>query len=167
MLTDRNKHTNVSEQGEVTEFLTQLNNCGANNILVIGATNKPEQIDQAALRAGRLEYKYYIGLPEYQARKQMFDICLKQSSISEDIDFNYLAKRTSNYISADIQLIIDNATRQAFREKSDKITMQILQQIIQTSKPTINLETITQYENLRDKFLIESSVNNKYKKIGY
>lgn len=57
MIKDRSKQTNVSEAGEVNEFLAQLNNCGQDGVLVIGATNKPTEIDNAALRAGRLELK--------------------------------------------------------------------------------------------------------------
>lgn len=66
--------------GEVNEFLSQLNNCGIDGVIVIGATNKPNEIDDAALRAGRLEFKYYIPLPDFETRKALFRIHLKGES---------------------------------------------------------------------------------------
>ena len=73
MIKDRSRQTNVSEAGEVNEFLAQLNNCGQNGVLVIGATNKPDRnMIKLALRAGRLELKYYIPQPDKETRK----VCL-------------------------------------------------------------------------------------------
>ena len=52
LIRDRNAHNNATTAGAVNEFLTQLNNCGEDGVLVIAATNKPTDIDEAALRAG-------------------------------------------------------------------------------------------------------------------
>lgn len=64
LLRTRTKQQNASESGEINEFLCQINNCGDTGVFVIAATNMPEEIDEAALRAGRLERKYYIGVPD-------------------------------------------------------------------------------------------------------
>ena len=74
MIKDRSKQDNVSMAGEVNEFLAQLNICGQDGVLVIGATNKPNEIDEAALRAGRLELKYYIPQPDLPTRTAIFEI---------------------------------------------------------------------------------------------
>ena len=66
LLRTRTKQQNASESGEINEFLCQINNCGESGVFVIAATNMPEEIDEAALRAGRLERKYYIGVPDVQ-----------------------------------------------------------------------------------------------------
>jgi len=161
MIKDRNKHTNVSEAGEVNEFLTQLNNCGADGVIVIGATNKPDEIDEAALRAGRLEFKYYIPQPDFEARKELFKIHLRQRKTEIGIDYTRLAELTENYIAADIKLIVDNAARLVFRRKENRITNQILEEVIRSSKPSISLDVIRKHEAIRDSFERNEPVRRK------
>lgn len=153
MMTDRSKHNNVSESGEVNEFLAQLNNCGADGVLVIGATNKPEQIDDAALRAGRLEMKYYIPVPDEETREAIFEIELSKRKSDTDIDCERLAQLTENYISADIKLIIDNAARLTFRRKLGTITQATLEEAIAASSPSLSPDVIKRHEETRDRFL--------------
>ena len=152
MIKDRSKHTNVSEAGEVNEFLTQLNNCGQDGVIVIGATNKPTEIDKAALRAGRLEYKYYIPQPDNDTRKELFRINLSSRKTDFGIDYDKLAHLTENYVSADIRLIVDTAARLVFRRHLNCITMSILEEAIAQTKPSISLEIIKSHEAIRDEF---------------
>ena len=63
-----------SHASEVNEFLAQINNCGERGIFVIAATNRPEIIDPAMLRAGRIDYKIYLPPPDFEARKGLFKI---------------------------------------------------------------------------------------------
>ena len=153
MITDRTKHTNVSESGEVTEFLSQMNNCGKDGVLVIGATNKPNAIDGAALRSGRLEFKYYVPQPDLETRTAIFEINLSNRKCELGIDCKHLAELTENYISADIKMIVDNAARLTFRRNLEQITQAILEEVIKDSKPSISLEVIKQHEAIRDKFV--------------
>ena len=73
--------------------MAQLNNCGQNGVLVIGATNKPTEIDKAALRAGRLELKYYIPQPDKETRKSMFELNLQKRKVDFGIDYERLASQ--------------------------------------------------------------------------
>lgn len=164
MITDRAKHNNVSTSGEVNEFLAQLNNCGADGVLVIGATNKPDDIDEAALRSGRLEFKYYIPLPDTETRATMFEINLSKRRCDFGIDYDKLALLTQNYVSADITMIVDNAARLTFRRKLGKITQFTLEEVIANSKPSISLETIRRHEAIRDKFLGTKSISDRNNK---
>ena len=167
MIKDRNRQTNVSEAGEVNEFLAQLNNCGQNGVLVIGATNKPTEIDKAALRAGRLELKYYIPQPDKETRKSMFELNLQKRKVDFGIDYERLALLTENYISADIKLIVDMAARLTFRRKMGKITMNVLEEVIKTSKPSISIDVIHEHEAIRDKFLGIKTKFDQRRKIGF
>lgn len=167
MIKDRSKHTNVSEAGEVNEFLTQLNNCGHDGVIVIGATNKPDEIDEAALRAGRLELKYYIPQPDYATRKALFRINLQKRRTDFGIDYDKLAQLTENYISADIHLIVDTAARLVFRRHEDKITMAILEESISGLKPSITMETIRKHEAIRDSFEGNAPASSGRRKIGF
>lgn len=167
MIKDRSKHTNVSEAGEVNEFLAQLNNCGQDGVIVIGATNKPNEIDEAALRAGRLELKYYIPQPDFETRKSLFRINLKNRKTDFGIDYDKLASLTENYVSADIRLIVDTAARLVFRRREEKITMAILEEAISDIKPSLTTEMIRRHEAIRDTFEGIKPVEPPRRKIGF
>ncbi len=152
MIMDRSKHSNVSEQGEVNEFLGQLNNCGECGVMVIAATNKPDMIDPAALRAGRLELKYYIPQPDAETRKEIFRIGLKDRDTELGIDYDKLAAMTENRVSSDIRLIIDTAARMVFKRKVEKISQAVLEEAIAQVEPTVSADTIAQCEKIRDEF---------------
>lgn len=152
MIMDRKKHNNVSEQGEVNEFLGQLNNCGSEGVMVIAASNEPTLIDPAALRAGRLELKYYIPQPDRETRIQLFKVGLKGRNTELGIDFEKLADLTENRVSSDITLIIDTAARIVFREKIESITQAILENAIAQIPPTVSPEEIKRCEKIRDEF---------------
>ena len=167
MIKDRSKHTNVSEAGEVNEFLAQLNNCGQDGVIVIGATNKPTEIDEAALRAGRLEYKYYIPQPDFETRKDLFRINLNKRKTDFGIDYDKLAQLTDNYVSADIRLIVDTAARLVFRRHLDCITMEILEEAISQTKPSISIDMIKKHEAIRDEFEGVKRAEPERRRIGF
>ena len=152
MLTDRSRHNNVSESGEVNEFLAQLNKCGQEGVTVIGATNKPDIIDEAALRSGRLALHYYIPQPSFEARKQLFEINLKNRSVDVGIDYDKLATMTDNYSCSDIKEIVDNAGRVAFGNDSDCITQEMLETAVNNLKTHLTIDTIRKHEAIRDSF---------------
>ena len=166
MIRDRSAHNNATTAGAVNEFLTQLNNCGEDGVLVIAATNKPTDIDEAALRAGRLELKYYIPQPDKETRKRMFQIGIAKRNYDFGIDYDLLAERTENYVSADISLVIDTAARLAFRKKIGKITMALLEEAISQIRPSLTLEQIKRHEDIRDRFTGEKKINER-RKIGF
>ena len=166
LIRDRSAHNNATTAGAVNEFLTQLNNCGEDGVLVIAATNKPTDIDEAALRAGRLELKYYIPQPDKETRKCIFQIGIGKRNYDFGIDYNLLADKTENYVSADISLVIDTAARLAFRRKIGKITMALLEEAISQTKPSLTLEQIKRHEDIRDKF-IGIKKNSERRKIGF
>jgi len=69
---------NNNQANEVNEILTQLNNCASKGIFVLATTNRPDMIDAACLRAGRMDEKFYVGLPDTDARKEIFAMELKK-----------------------------------------------------------------------------------------
>lgn len=165
MLTDRSQQNNVSESGEVNEFLAQLNNCGKDGVLVIGATNNPTQIDKAALRSGRLELKYYIAQPDQEARKGLFELYLKHTKVDFGMDYTELASLTNNYISAEIKLVVDEAIRLSRRRQLRYVTMDVLKEIIEEHKPDLTEQDIAKYEKIRDEF--EGTMKKERPRIGF
>ena len=135
---------------EVNEFLSQLNNCSHRGIFVVATTNRPDMIDPAVLRTGRLDKHIYVPLPDHDARKEMFAIYLKGRPYDESIDFDALSDQTDGYIASDIAFIVnDTAMTAAFTHA--KITQALLEQTIKETKPSISRELLRSYEELREK----------------
>lgn len=154
MVTDRSRHTNVSEQGEVNVFLTHLNNCSERGIFVIGATNKPDMIDPAALRAGRLDIKVYVPAPDKEERKQILQLVLRDRC-SSDIDYDILANETAGYVSADISEMVNQAALATAKKDGDVIDMATLRETIKKGVgqwPSVTEDQLRKHESIRDSF---------------
>ena len=161
MLADRSRHNNVSEYGEVNEFLTQLNNCADNHVFVIGATNNPKGIDSAALRSGRLDIKVYVPAPDESERIDLFKLYLKDI-VEDDVDYDLLAQKTDGYVSKDVCSLINNAARETARSNLELISMQTLLDTIEKYKnqfPSVSKDVLKQHERLREEF--ENHIDRK------
>ncbi|NLZ72812.1 MAG: AAA family ATPase [Bacteroidales bacterium] len=146
---DRNSpNINHMNTSVVNELLAQMNNCGDNDIFIIGATNRPTAIDPAILRSGRLDKHVYISPPDYDARKAMFKLYLEKRPIELGLNYDNLATQTNNYASSDIRLICDEAARIALKSNS-RITESILFSVIKKSIPSFNTARLAEYENIR------------------
>ncbi len=165
-----NRESNVHEMSRsaVNEMLAQMDRTGERGIFVVGATNYPHTIDPAILRAGRLENKYYVGVPDKEARKALFHLYLSKRPYDFGLDYDELASLTVDYVSADIQLIVNNASRMALRSHS-KITMELLRNAINDSRPSLSKSELERYEKIRAQMEDESISNSnvKEKKIGF
>ncbi|GAA95447.1 hypothetical protein E5Q_02101 [Mixia osmundae IAM 14324] len=101
----------------VNQILTELDGVGAKkNVFVIGATNRPDQIDSALMRPGRLDQLIYIDLPDQPARLSILKATLKRSPIAPDVDLDFLAKSTHGFSGADLAEICQRAAKLAIRE---------------------------------------------------
>lgn len=145
-----NREGDVHEmsKGAVNEMLAQMDRTGEKGIFIIGATNLPLTIDPAVLRAGRLDKKYYVGTPDDAARKALFRLYLKDRPYDFGLDYDGLSELTVNYVSADIQLIVNNAARTALKRRS-KITMAILEDAISAARPSLDMKDLQRYEAIK------------------
>jgi transitional endoplasmic reticulum ATPase len=165
-MTPDRENTQHSYGSEVNEFLSQLDNIGDSGVFVIGSTNKPQLIDKAILRAGRLEKHFYIPPPDFEARKAMFELYLKDRPLDFSIDYARLATMTENYVSGDIKLIADEASRKVIREKTKRISMEILEFVIKNQRPSISLDILRKYEILKNE-MEGNNVPKERHKIGF
>ena len=132
----------------VNEMLAQMDRTGEKGIFIIGATNYPNMIDPAILRAGRLDKKYYIGVPDIEARMALFRLYLNKRPYDFGLDYHQLADMTQGYVSADIQLIVNDASRNALRQHC-KITMELLKVAITNTAPSLSNNELRKYERIR------------------
>ena len=123
-------------------------------------------IDPAILRAGRLDKKYYLAPPDKKARELMLKLYLEKRPYDFGIDYEHLAELTENYVSADLKLIIDDASRKALIAKS-KITQKILEEVIASTKPSLSDKELQKYERIKAEMNGEGIEINKRPKIGF
>jgi transitional endoplasmic reticulum ATPase len=153
----------------VNEMLAQMDRTGEKGIFIIGATNYPEMLDSAILRAGRLDKKFYLSPPDLPARSAMFQMYLKGRPLDFGIDYNKLAELTENYVSADIEFLVNEASRHALVNKS-RITMDVLEITIRNSKPSVPLQELKKYEKIRAQLNADnnsSNDNEERRRIGF
>lgn len=146
----RDNVNNSSQSAEVNEFLTQLNNCGRDGVFVIGTTNRPDRIDPAVLRSGRMDYIVYVPVPDRDARREIFEIALADRP-HDEIDCDRLAHETEGYLASDITAVVDAAARVAFKEKVP-IGFEMLEKARKERRPGISSSELRKYEAMRERF---------------
>ena len=161
-----NSSVNHMNTSAVNEFLAQMNNCGDDGVFIIGATNRPNSIDPAILRAGRLDKVIYLPPPDLEARELMFKLYLEKRPREVGLDYAELAKATENYVSSDIKFLCDEASRKALKMKS-RISKEILLETINTNKPSISVNELNTYITIKSKMEGLTDNTNDRPRIGF
>merc|ERR1712113_353042 len=101
----------------INQVLTEMDGMGAKkNVFIIGATNRPDIIDGAILRPGRLDQLIYIPLPDEGSRTSILKSNLRKTPVSSDLHLDYIAKVTKGFSGADLTEICQRAVKLAIRE---------------------------------------------------
>jgi transitional endoplasmic reticulum ATPase len=103
----------------VSQILTELDGMEElKNVTVLAATNRPDMLDDALLRPGRLERHIYVPVPDEESRRKIFDVYLGDAGaiLAKDINIDELVKRTEGYVGADIEALVREAKMGAMRE---------------------------------------------------
>jgi SpoVK/Ycf46/Vps4 family AAA+-type ATPase len=90
-----------------------------NRILIIGATNRPEDVDPAILR--RMPQMFYIGLPDRLQRKKILTVILRDENLSADVDLDDIAEKTNNFSGSDLHELCRSAAMNSFIETLKKV----------------------------------------------
>ena len=105
----------------MNQLLTEMDGVGAKkNVFIIGATNRPDIIDTALMRPGRLDQLIYIPMPDYESRLSILRATLRKSPVSKDVDLAYLASQTDKFTGADLTEICQSACKMAIREEIER-----------------------------------------------
>jgi transitional endoplasmic reticulum ATPase len=152
----------------VSQLLTELDGLEElREVVVIAATNRPDLIDPALLRPGRIERHIYIPPPDKEARKEIFRIHLKNKPLAEDVKLEELAEKTEGYSGADIEAVCREAGMLAIREalksgvsreeakeiaKKIKITKRHFEEALKKVKPSLTQEDLKRYELMLKEF---------------
>ncbi len=156
---------NASQSAEVNEFLSQLNNCGSDGVFVIATTNRPDKIDSAVLRSGRIDYKIFVPTPDFESRKALFQVILRDRPVDDAIDFEKLSKITEGYLASDISAIVQSAAREAFRFKTP-ITHLLLLNSAKSMSPSLSKSQIKVCDKMRQEFEKRNEDDGR-KRVGF
>jgi len=147
----------------VSQFLTELDGLEElKDVVVIAATNRPDMVDPALLRPGRIEKHIYIPPPDKRARKEIFRIHTRDMPLAEDVSLDELAEKTEGYSGADIEAVCREAGLYAVREavekykgenikenvKNIKVTKDHFLKALEKVKPSLTQEDIKRYEEI-------------------
>ena len=157
---------NQSISSRVNEFLVQINKCSERGIFVIATTNKPDLIDDAMLRSGRLELQFYIPPPDDQAREELFKLYLKNRHCEIDIDFKELSKRTNNFVASDIEFIVNKASHKSAM-LDVRISNAVFSEVLDGFKPTVSKKIIDQYQQDYNRFSGNKKDDDSRPSIGF
>jgi transitional endoplasmic reticulum ATPase len=154
----------------VNQVLTEMDGLESlNDVLVIGATNRPDIIDPALLRQGRFDRVIFTPVADEEGRKKIFEIYLKGMPLFEDIDVNKLASKTKGYVGADIEGVCREAGMIALREdmNAEKVKMEHFIKALEVVKPSVNKEIEETYKQLEDYFSVARANQIKQEKADY
>merc|ERR1711990_1232896 len=105
----------------INQVLTEMDGVGSKkNVFIIGATNRPDIIDGAVMRPGRLDQLIYIPLPDLDSRAKILEAVLRKSPVAKTVDLNYMAKVTKGFSGADLTEICQRAVKLAIRENIEQ-----------------------------------------------
>ena len=86
------------------------------NVFVIGATNRPEQLDAALVRPGRLDTLVYVPLPDQASRENIIRAQLRKTPVAPDVDMSFIASKTHGFSGADIGFVTQRAVKLAIKQ---------------------------------------------------
>jgi len=122
---ERGRHQGDSGVGErvVSQLLTELDGLEElEDVVVIATTNRPDLIDPALLRPGRLDRQVHVPVPDEDARRAIFEVHTRDKPLADDVDLDWLARRTEGFVGADIEAVAREAAMAASREFIESVS---------------------------------------------
>ncbi len=127
------------------------------NVIVIGATNRPDILDPALLRPGRFDRIVYVPVPDKQGREKILQIhtIAKKMPLTNDFDLKKLAEETEGYTGADIESLAREAAMLALRENIDnkQVTMKHFKEALDKVAPSVTKTDAERYKQIEQKYL--------------
>ena len=120
----RNFNSNSEQEATLNQLLAEMDGFEDNNgVVIMGATNRPEILDQALLRPGRFDRQIQVVLPTEEGREEILRIHTKNLPLAPEINLRSIAKVTPGFSGADLANIANEASLLAARRKADKVSM--------------------------------------------
>ena len=146
--------SNVSER-VVNQLLTEMDGLEKmEDVMVIGATNRPDMIDPALIRSGRFDRLVMVGEPDTEGREQIFKIHTEQTPLAPNVSLRELAEITDGYVGSDLESIAREAAIEALRddEGADTVEMRHFRRAMENVRPTVTDDIRDYFERMEDDF---------------
>lgn len=157
MAPSRDLYNSKFVEDVVTQFLQEMDGVKElKGVFLIGATNKPDMIDKALMRPGRLDKIVFIPPPLEEQRAEMFEKFLEKVPVAK-LDYNELAENSQGFTGADIKSVCQEAKMELVRratkgEKDSEITQRMLLRILSERKPSITVKMLQEYKKFQDNY---------------
>jgi len=138
----------------VNQLLTSMDGVESmDDVVIIGATNRPDILDPSFLRPGRFDELILVGQPDKKAREEIYKIHMKDMPIAKDVDISELADMSEGYAGADIEAVCREAAMIALRENSEakEVKREHFMKAFETVRPSIDEEMIEYYKEIASK----------------
>jgi len=166
---ERGRQTAGSDVGErmVSQLLTELDGIEAlEDVVVIATSNRPDLIDSALLRPGRLDRHVHVPVPDEDARRKIFAVHTRDKPLADEVDLDDLAARTDGYVGADVEAVAREASMAASREFIDsvspeeiddtvgnvRVTMDHFEHALDEVAPSVDEDARKRYEEIEEQF---------------
>ena len=134
----------------LSQILTEMDDSGSAEVIVIGITNRPDLIDTSLLRPGRLDLILYIGPPDDKARLEIMNILTSPMPLAKDVNLKEISLlSTKGFSGADLVALCREAAVNAMRGKSDIISNSDFDKALHMVKPSITKDVEDWYESMR------------------
>ena len=134
----------------LSQLLTEMEEGSTSRVVVIGITNRPDMIDNAMLRSGRLDLRIFVPPPDEKGRLSIIEVLTENMPLSSDVNLKEIAVATQNYSGADLTALCREAAVEAMQSSSNKITSKNFALGMKRVKPSISKEVETWYEKMKD-----------------
>jgi transitional endoplasmic reticulum ATPase len=129
------------------------------NVVVIGATNRPTLIDPALLRPGRFDDLIYVGTPDAEGRRRILSIHTRDMPLAKDVDLESLAKRTDRFTGADLEDLVRRAGMTALRRglESAQVSMEDFETALKETRASVTPEMLEEYGRIQETLKSEAT----------
>ncbi|MXR51306.1 CDC48 family AAA ATPase [Halovenus sp. WSH3] len=166
---ERGQHSGDSGVGErvVSQLLTELDGLEElEDVVVIATTNRPDLIDPALVRPGRLDRHIHVPVPDEEARRKILEVHTRNKPLADDVDLDDLARKTDSYVGADLEALAREASMAATREfigsvdpedvddsvGNVRITAEHFDKALSEVSASVDESTRERYEQLEEQF---------------
>ena len=147
----KSKIKNETDRGEtiLSQMLTEMEDAGTSNIVIVGITNRPDLIDNSMLRNGRLDVVLFVQPPDEKSRLDIIKILVDGMPLASDINLNEIAVSTQNYTGADLASLCREAAVNAMQRDSSKISSNDFVIGLKRVRPSITKEIDKWYNDIK------------------
>jgi transitional endoplasmic reticulum ATPase len=134
----------------LSQLLTEIEDGSSSRVVVIGITNRPDVLDNALLRTGRLDLVLYVPPPDEKGRLEIIRILTEKMPLAEDVKLQEIAISTQNYTGADLAALCRESAVEAMRNNSAEISNQDFVNSLNRIKPSITKEVDQWYNAAKE-----------------